>query len=908
MIKSADWWLRTETIFHEAAPLGEPERTRVLEDRCGGDTALMAELRSLLDACEAEQMHGAAPPSTETIPPPRIGPYAVDHLLGSGGMGAVYLAHRADGQFNQQVAIKVIDMPLATDLFRERFRTERQILAGLSHPYIARLLDGGVTDDGELYLAMEYIDGVSITRFCEEHKLSIPQRLQLFEKVCEAVQYAHQNLIVHRDLKPDNILVTHDGTPRLLDFGTAKILTPLTEDPGADLTRRGFQTFTPRYASPEQVLGQPITTASDTYALGVLLFLMLTGTLPYELTEFTIEEMVRVICGQQPLKPSATAAPFGKLDNDLDAIILKALRKEPEKRYSTVEKFAADVQAYLDQRPVLARRGNFRYRAIKFFRRHRLAIAAATLLISTGAFGIAGIIWQGRRAELERRKAEARSVDLRQLSSSLLSELDDAIKQLPGSTKVQQLLVKRVLEHVDRMSADEPNDKLAQLDVADAYTRLGNLQGNGYDQNIGDPGGGMASLNKAIKITERFKATSPNDPAVLHAYAYAQQSLGEILYTNGRVPEAITASRLASETFGKLAASSSATSLQMSEAATAFGGLGDELGQSGNGSLEETSAALDIYTKSLGFQQHALQLDPNSARARRSLPISLMKIGNIESETDPWKAVARYRSSLTAMENYPPDEKDSYTFKRVRASIQRKLAGMLDEVGDYTTAIATIDEARAAYQSFAHDDPDDARAQTDLAVTDENEAGCYDDMVNTALPSDNRVAEYRHQQMLRLAEAVSIEEKLERRDPSDVTRRANVAAQQVQIGTLQQSTPQREQGAAIAAQGIAILKQLASAPEASAHVLDVASSALMSVEPASLRDPKLAVALAEREVELSHHRKPSFMLYLATAYQAEGDKANTRKTAQEALALLAPVRPGEPKTHIRKLLEDLEKN
>jgi len=321
----------------------------------------------------------------------RVGPYELESILGRGGVGAVYLAHRADGQFEQRLAIKLIDLPLATDLFRQRFRLERQILAGLNHPNIARLLDGGATEDGELYLAMEYAEGIPVDAYCRQQCLNVPARLSLFKTICGAVQYAHQNLVVHRDLKPANILVLAGGAPKLLDFGTAKL-----------------HSFTPQYASPEQILGDPITTSSDTYSLGVLLYLLLTGAPPYELKEFTTAEMLRVICQIQPDKPSAHSnSAIGCLDADLDAIILKALRKEPLGRYLTVDQFAGDIQAYLDGRPVAARHGTLRYQAGKFVRRNRMALAAATLL------GLSLLAW--RRGSVvagkncRRPKAQSRS-------------------------------------------------------------------------------------------------------------------------------------------------------------------------------------------------------------------------------------------------------------------------------------------------------------------------------------------------------------------------------------------------------------------------------------------------------------------------------------------------------------------
>ena len=351
MTHSTEAFLQIEAIFNEAIETPAAVRTALIAERCGGDESMIAEVESLLRASETvEQLtSGRLRPTgaADALPERRrIGPYELGRLLGRGGMGAVYLAHRVDGQFEQQVAIKLIDLPLATDFFRERFRQERQILAGLQHPYIARLLDGGVTPDGDLYLAMEYVDGTPIHRFCEQHQLSAARRLALFKRVCEAVQFAHQNLVVHRDLKPDNILVAEDGTPRLLDFGTAKLVSPTMENQEGDLTRQGFQSYTPQYASPEQVLGNPITTASDTYSLGVLLYLLLTGTLPYTLRELSTTELMRVICIEPPQKPTTEVGSARRLDGDLEAILMKALRKEPQERYRTAEQLSADIEDF----------------------------------------------------------------------------------------------------------------------------------------------------------------------------------------------------------------------------------------------------------------------------------------------------------------------------------------------------------------------------------------------------------------------------------------------------------------------------------------------------------------------------------------------------------------------------------
>ena len=386
---------RVEALFHLALESPASERATLLAASCQNDPALLAEVSSLIEAFSEQQSASHSASAAAGSPPARpIGPYAIDRLLGRGGMGAVYLAHRADGQFEQRVAIKLIDLPLAGEILEDRFRQERQILAGLQHPFIARFLDAGVTPEGTLYLVMEYVEGEPIDAFAERNHLSTDDRIALFLRVCEAVQFAHQNFVVHRDLKPDNIFVVHDGTPRLLDFGTAKFLAHAPESIAGQLTRTGILSFTPQYASPEQVLGTPVSAASDTYSLGVLLYLLLTGSFPYELSEFSTAELVRVVCQEPPRRPQPAPGSGLRLDADLEAILLKSLRKDPAERYPTVEQLAADLRAWTQGRPVAARRGNLRYRTQKFVRRHRIGFLTSLLLALTLAAGIAGDVYR----------------------------------------------------------------------------------------------------------------------------------------------------------------------------------------------------------------------------------------------------------------------------------------------------------------------------------------------------------------------------------------------------------------------------------------------------------------------------------------------------------------------------------
>ena len=914
MKHSTEVFLQIEAIFNDVVEAPAEVRDALVADRCGGDESLVAEVESLLRASETvEQLTsgrlrpvgaaGAALPE-----PRRIGPYALDRLLGRGGMGAVYLAHRADGQFEQQVAIKLIDLPLATEFFRERFRLERQILAGLQHPYIARLLDGGVTSDGDLYLAMEFVDGTPIHRFCETHQLSIARRLALFKRVCEAVQFAHQNLVVHRDLKPDNILVAEDGTPRLLDFGTAKLVSPSLENQEGDLTRAGFQSYTPQYASPEQVLGNPITTASDTYSLGVLLYLLLTGTLPYALKDASTTELMRVICIEPPGKPTTEVNSNRLLDADLEAILMKALRKEPQERYVTTEQLVADIQDYLSGRPVGARRGTLRYRATKFIRRNRLAIGGAALLIATLAAGVAGVLWQARLANQQRRMAEARSADLRQLSNSLLSELDEAIQQLPGSTGVQKLLVTRVLEHLDRMAKDAQGDRLTQLDLIDAYTRLGNIQGNPYYQNLGDPSGALSSMAKALSIAEPLAASAPKDHDALLALASAQTARGEILFGTGRTQDAIPSMQAAVATYEQLIAGPKATAPLICEAAAVYGSLGDEFGQSGTASLADSASALAAYRKALALDERAHNIDPNFLRARRGLALMLMKVGSVEMETDPVQANQDFRVALDRANALPAADQSSLSATRMRAMLMRKEANSLTELGEFSEAHPLFEKAVQIHEQFAAADPQDLRALADLEVILDDEAVSYEEAAEVAAQRSGTVGPTERRQCLMAAEALLVRgegilETMLKRDPQNDSWKEVLASAQVRIATIRAQEHLPGEAEPLAKRGIATLKELSSKPQASVMILDQTVRGLLHVEPVSLRDPRFAVACAERAAALSHRKTASLLLSLAQAYHAAGQTDKARATAAEAITLLAPQVPGAPKPRIRRMLE-----
>jgi len=423
-----DRWIRLQQLFAELREAAPDERIRRLSQVAREDDALAANLRSLLDADSTSgPMDSLAehltPVSTllagTARVPDRIGAYRVIRELGRGGMGEVYLAERADGHFEQRVAIKLIDESRDDDPQHRRFLAERQILADLVHPNIARLLDGGVVDDGRPYLVMEYVDGQPITDWCDQRRLSLRSRLALFCDVCAAVQHAHQKLVIHRDIKPSNILVAGDGRVHLLDFGIAELIAPADRLPDASQEEPGA--MTPEYASPEQVRGDPLTTATDVYSLGVLLYVLVTGRRPYVLTRGLLADMADVICNHVPEAPSLRAAR-GDVDatsrgtsagqlaramhGDMDGIVAMALQKNPGDRYASADALREDIERHLARHPVVAHRGGLRYRALKFAHRHRIAVTATGLMFSGLVVMLSAAVVQGRRANRERIRAE----------------------------------------------------------------------------------------------------------------------------------------------------------------------------------------------------------------------------------------------------------------------------------------------------------------------------------------------------------------------------------------------------------------------------------------------------------------------------------------------------------------------
>ena len=489
-------WGRLRALFDAAAELPPDQRAGFLARACGDDVGLQRHVASLLAAGEAtgdflkDAVRGAAAAAT---PEPgfyvgrQLGAWRLIRELARGGMGAVYLAERADAEFHGTAAVKIVRDPLASDELLRRFRYEREILAALNHPNIARLYDGGTTEEGLPYLVMEYVEGEAIDAYCERRRLPLEGRISLLRTVCEAVRYAHQNLIVHRDLKPANILVTGDGIPKLLDFGIAKLLDPGSVAYTVVETGTALRLLTPAYAAPEQVRGRPVTVATDVYALGAVLYRLLTGRAPHRFTSTAPSEIERVVCQVEAERPSlaggrprvdgddlppppAVSADRlrRRLAGDLDTIALMALRKEPERRYPSVEQLSEDLRRHLEGLPVKARPDTWRYRSGKFVRRHRVGVAVVGLMvILLAGFGLTMSVQAARLARERDTVAE--------VSRFLVGIFDVADPEnAPGDTVTARELLDRGVERVRTELSDQPAVQARlQFIMARVYGNLG---------------------------------------------------------------------------------------------------------------------------------------------------------------------------------------------------------------------------------------------------------------------------------------------------------------------------------------------------------------------------------------------------------------------------------------------------
>jgi serine/threonine protein kinase len=738
-------WGQVREILHKAILLTSVERPVYLDQACSGDFDLRSEVESLLQSHEkADSVFLKKPaidweiPGRESEPRPnlvglRVGVYQLVEEIGHGGMGEVYRAVRADGQYTKEVAVKLVHG--GSSVLLERFRHERQILATLEHSNIARLLDGGTTDPGVPYLVMELIEGTRIDQYCEQNKLSVHNRLRMFLQVCDAVQFAHQRLIIHRDIKPGNILVTREGVPKLLDFGIAKILETSPETGQADSTLTLLRLLTPQYASPEQIRGEPITTASDVYSLGVVLYELLTGRSPYPTVTRGPHEAARAACECEPLKPS-TAVVSGRrpkdgsgdqgrakiqssvapdklakrLKGDLDNIVLKALRKEPQRRYGSVEQFAEDIRRTLAHLPILARRDTARYRAAKFIQRHKAGVAAAVTIVATL---VVGLIITLREASI----AERRFNDVRTLANSLIFDVHDSITNLPGSTPARKIIVDRALQYLNGLARESGGDITLQRELATAYEKVGKVQGDWLQNNLGDTQGALASYERALEIRKQVDLHSKDWSDHL-ALAQAYRLAADQRWVTGDVSGA-------RDRINRALAISEALNAAHPNHPKVLYELGFDYEVSGDvkypGDPVEHHKVISDYGKALETDEAALRIQPDDVPTLHGYAVSLNNVGGLLEPTDPRAALSYFDRALEVNRKLT-QRSTEIQYMRSMAVSYSDIADAYADLGDFAREADSNRRGLAIYQELNRADPKNALLRQGLAIAYANTA------------------------------------------------------------------------------------------------------------------------------------------------------------------------------------------
>ena len=859
-----------EDLFHNAIDRGPA----ILDFACAGNAALRAEVEGLL--ASYQNWSAELPPAPEPVLP-RFGTYVCDGVLGTGGMGTVYRAHRDDGQFQQDVAVKVLRGSLRGEWHRRRFLSERQILARLNHPHIARLLDGGMTSGGEPFLVMELVEGESIDSYCGRLPLNIESRIALFEQVLSAVDYAHRNLVVHRDLKPSNILVTAEGVVKLLDFGTSKLT---EEDSGTTLHRA----LTPRYASPEQLRGEPLTTATDIFSLGVTLYELLAGKWPFGDPESGKDAWRRMTDEPEPrpIDWMKIAGVSRSLAGDLTAIVFKALDAKPDRRYRTAEEFSRDLRRSISGEPVLARHPTFRYRAAKFVRRNRWGVAAAALIAIVVAAGIVATLWQARLAE-------RRFADVRSLANFLVFDINDGLQSLPGTTALQRRTVERSLSYLDDLLEDAGGDQALRLEIAQAYRRLGDVLGSPFQSSLGDRNAAGAAYVKGMAALAPLQKT----PAVRLVDAALRLQRGGAQAFGATEKAGLEQMRQAIDELRQAVAQRPDDvnlRVALAQGLTFLGGRA-----AGGGGTVESQADTEIpaYLRESGTQlAEAMRLAPGDLAVLGAQVHRESVVGLMFGSSQPALSIAHYRKALDWLNQMPPAARERLDVRRLRANILANIGWAEGQSGDREQAIRDLTETKDILQTWAAMDPVDTTAQYQLAG---------------ALRARGIVLGYQGRAAPALADflaAADLHNRLSQRDPANVVYRYLRGELLARSGNLLMPLGKTQEARARAAEGIGILAGLADFPNATLSHVFGACRWLTETDVRELRRPARAVVYCRAAAERTERKDPDAFEGLAMALDQLGDAAGAVAAAEKAVALLPPSAPGKPGSRQRITMEN----
>jgi serine/threonine protein kinase len=740
-------WEKVRDLLDSAIELPQAERSKYLDEHCT-DSQVRRSVDALIESYE-ESATFLEKPAIPTFPDldhswtgRMLGPYKLLEEIGSGGMGIVFRAIRADDEYLQNVAIKIVSGVFVSKQLVDHFRAERQMLANLNHPNVARLLDGGTTAEGLPYLVMEFIEGTPIDEYCDTHRLPLRERLALFAKLCGAVQYAHQNLIVHRDLKPGNILVTAEGTPKLLDFGIAKLLQPVEQRAGNEQAVTLQPMMTPEYASPEQFESRPVTTASDVYSLGVVFYLLLTGRRRYVKTPANAHNSARAIATEAPIRPStaigrAEDSNSGnkettiatvvnnrrahsverlrkELAGDLDAIVLKALEKDTARRYASAEQFAEDIRRYLAGKPVEARLPTVRYRVAKFVRRHVVAVAAAALISIGSVIAVGWIVRAERAASRERTRAEQRFNDLRKLSNALIFDLHNAVENLPGAVDARRKIVSLGLQYLDSLEADAAGDISLQREVAMGYRQIASIQGRQGTENLGHTAEAIASYKKAERIQEGIVNSNSVVDEDRWNLAGIYMYLSHTLSTSGGHQTALAYDHKALALLEQIPTGYPTAFKNENRKGITYDYVAHEQDALGDpaAALENYAKATAIYEQVAGSKEGHSLGEYNLAQAYLAMSVTWCEVANYDRARDSAEKSLELRKVFY---KYNPND------VQAQLDMAESYDGMADVQAKQRELGAALDsyvKGRTIAETAATADPKDQRAQEDLAVAD----------------------------------------------------------------------------------------------------------------------------------------------------------------------------------------------
>ena len=882
-------------VFESVVELAPADRERILTEVRQTDPSLAAEVEQLVvlhsrDGFLDQPIANLHAPEREPDPNlagTRIGSYEIIQEIGRGGMGTVYEASRMDGSFRKRAAIKVIRATLLTESLVEKFRRERQILAGLDHPNIARILDGGTTPAGRPYFVMEYVSGVRIDRYCDDHRLGMDGRLDLFSRVCDAVQYAHDHLIVHCDLKPGNILITSEGGVKLLDFGIAKILADPADSGSAAFAGIGAASamiLTPEYASPEQVEGKPITAATDVYLLGVLLYELLTGLHPLHGCGELPHEVMSAVCERDPKKPSAAVgASVGmaglqrQLNGELDNIVMLALQKDPRRRYSSVTKFRDDIARYRNGLPVAAQGDQLRYRAKKFCRRNVFTVAAAALVTVSLTAGIVVSAGQANRARREQRVANEQRViaDVQrrfaqgQEASAERARREGVVQQLRAEQKATEASEQRALADLERASAEKRLGEMRSL----VTTLLFDLH-DGIRDLAGSAGMRRLVLAKAQQYLEILSKESGNDLQLQRELASAYEKTGDLLHDalgpGGADDSSLKNYQKALQLRQAIAQQEKPEILAQRDLAFSMSKVGD--GQFFNG---QTEHALADYERALRLQTAVLQRNPSDPESQKVMGyIQNRRCIVLATAGDAIHAAEACRLSITALDPVALALVNDRLVRRTLAATCAAYGNLLRHMNRVPEALTYLAKASSLFEALAAEQPNNVEYRRLIAYTQ-----MY--VAQALFAEDDRAGA-----MKTFSQAAASMQMLISIDPTDSKAPAGLALTLSSMAAEMKKSGDLAAAEKASSEAIELIRAVAERPGAGPYEWNVYADILLKSEIERLREPAKALDLALRASRATQETNPTFLDTLAWAYFRTGNTAAAVRTERKALSLV----------------------